>query len=1570
MTTNVGGINIGVGIDLSSFENGVSAAEVRLRSFETKMKNIRLASVIKGDPFGEARKYIKTAKYELDDVFTQWSKGVNKVPNVFGKIGKAARKSTEEVIKAFSKIDQKLKGLAVAKKGVSIGALGFKSGGNKLDFFNSEAFREGLSRFKGLSEKADVAIKKLVKDSEEGLLTYRSMVGVSLGKISKEIESKGDAIEEEYAKVGKDLKHAIKKNAALAFAEEYKQSGSDEVVRERKLKSIKALAIAENRYVTEIKNGFNVKKTQIGLIKLYSNLVESGITLTDKQKESLKKLHIEQFRPKYEEAGSSEAVEKKRLALQEKAVIEERRLNTEIKAGFNVKQNYNSLLEVYNKLTAAGIKLTEKQQREFSRLKKKVRAIKGEYSGLTKVMKQVFSPKWLANKALWFIQLRLLWEVWRRVSEAIQEVIEMNDQLARSMRTMRSEVMGVTEIYRELLDQMGEMAKKHGASFEQTGEVLYQLGSAGLSAEESLAALNSVITLLIGTEGDARELTKSVAGVYNNFAASLTNATTEAEKFKYIVDIMAIAWQNHQVEIGELNQGYRQATAMIKAAGMSFEELTALLSVANDHMIKGGNAGRALQNVFMRISRSPIKFKQAFGLTDDILDPTKPIKLLKIIKAIGEQLSSGAMSAYQLAKSFETLGLRGAPIFTMYIQNFRKIDDAIDEHATSANAAFSLEERRLDSLGGAWTRFVGLLKDLFSELNPVLNAVKDALDGITDHALYKGIEDTIEQFRNRKGTEIELDTVIKPQLEQAKKDLKEYKDALAEAGDSIILKKGIPGLTEDTYLNSVANDWIRKQVFLVKELENEYTKYLDIINMSDVDLQTIVDSYEITKKVVKDLTSMEKKLIIGRATASEEEAKQAQKILDIRREGREDAFREYKRRSEGYSTIPISTSMGDAEFNFKIRDDRISYFERTLELTKKIKEEQIKLDEAVAIANEIKKEDTRDSVFADLANQQKALDELKSLRDSLAREQKTIYDKEAKKGIKLLQRDAERLGLSLKDSKIKRDTLKNQDEYIKNEEEILGLSQKILEDTENKAKIDRRINLFKQPENYEAIGATYKQALDTAKSAFYREEEALQRKIKEEREALSDEKLEGLKKEKELKIQLFDIETRRIERDNDRMSEDGKILSNSEKLKANNEAILKIANDRAIAQKSLNLLNEMDVDLVDKLFKESKDIAKIEQLKKYYAILDDIIEAKKEELLLSYTLDTQNIDKKLNKLQIENGHEDEINALQNERSKLTLKFISDSKDLAVTKEEILDLDRQISEELLLQSVRAEEYLRKMHPVYDAYMRIKDSIGGINKLISDSITSFASGLGSGVGTIMTDLTGGFQAQQQEVINLQGELKELDAEYKNAISEGNVEEAANLKKEMAALNTEISDLEDPIKNIGEAFKDMLKGVVDGVREVINQWIAMQIVMGILTGIGMGATASGASGASSRISNPLAAFENIVIPKGATGGVFPNIKSFKRFSNGGVTDDLTMAVLGDNASKKEIVIPTENISKNNVSGHMQESGGDTYIINAVTERDLAMALSKPMPGKVIVNRVYADLDSRGKIARKLGG
>jgi hypothetical protein len=85
----------------------------------------------------------------------------------------------------------------------------------------------------------------------------------------------------------------------------------------------------------------------------------------------------------------------------------------------------------------------------------------------------------------------------------------------------------------------------------------------------------------------------------------------------------------------------------------------------------------------------------------------------------------------------------------------------------------------------------------------------------------------------------------------------------------------------------------------------------------------------------------------------------------------------------------------------------------------------------------------------------------------------------------------------------------------------------------------------------------------------------------------------------------------------------------------------------------------------------------------------------------------------------------------------------------------------------------------------------------------------------------------------------------------------------------------------------------------------------------------------------------------------------------SGGGVTTGMSQYIVGDNPSGKELVVPSEGIAKDSVTGaYVREKGEDTSptIINVFTEEQFADVMSKDLPKNTMVNNMVRDSRERG--------
>ncbi|MBU0977376.1 MAG: phage tail tape measure protein, partial [Nanoarchaeota archaeon] len=339
-------------------------------------------------------------------------------------------------------------------------------------------------------------------------------------------------------------------------------------------------------------------------------------------------------------------------------------------------------------------KLGETQRRLDSKTSEHYRGmIRTTLRGFADMMKS--QTAWIAGYAVMFGSIRAL-------KSALGSVIEMEHQFARAMRTSRSELMETAEILDRYKSEGVLAMMRFGKTSADVGEILYQMGSAGLKSEEALASLNSTMNMLVATEGEVADTTKMIASIYNNFGDQITSATGLVGKFKYINDIATATFRDHQVEINEYREGLKYLTAMGKVSNLTFLEMSGILGTLNDHMIKSGIAGRSMQSILSRLTKDAYGFAKAFDIPIRL---GAPVDLLGILDQISGKMNAGALTAGEVGKVFERLGLRGSQSFVTLLKYMDELRGNIKKlEETSVNASEEMARVMLEKPDVAFAR--------------------------------------------------------------------------------------------------------------------------------------------------------------------------------------------------------------------------------------------------------------------------------------------------------------------------------------------------------------------------------------------------------------------------------------------------------------------------------------------------------------------------------------------------------------------------------------------------------------------------------------------------------------------------------------------------------------------------------------------------------------------------------------------------------------------------------------------------------------------------------------------------
>ena len=365
----------------------------------------------------------------------------------------------------------------------------------------------------------------------------------------------------------------------------------------------------------------------------------------------------------------------------------QKRVNESTRAGTAAHRNAESV-------RAAEHEQIVKQQNEQRRL---IEANKKASMGFVDRVASGYG-KVISTLAQYFSASMLILTVIRKIKEVFISIIEVSDRTARAFAVSRSAVMLLEDRFVALGEAIMDTSARMGRSIEQVSEVMFQFGSAGLTAEESISALNSTMNLITATDAEASTTTKTVAATYRLMGDSIDVAGGKAAKFARISDILANTYRNNQVELDELNQSMKFALPVAKQLGLSLEEVTGILAHLHNNMIRGGEAGRSLRSIFSKMTTGMHEFSKAFDIA---IDPNKPLDFLDILKQVNARMREGSLTASDVERVFKRFGLRGANSFQILTSKFKELSSTIENQKfESVGSAERQAKERIASLGG------------------------------------------------------------------------------------------------------------------------------------------------------------------------------------------------------------------------------------------------------------------------------------------------------------------------------------------------------------------------------------------------------------------------------------------------------------------------------------------------------------------------------------------------------------------------------------------------------------------------------------------------------------------------------------------------------------------------------------------------------------------------------------------------------------------------------------------------------------------------------------------------------
>ncbi len=255
-------------------------------------------------------------------------------------------------------------------------------------------------------------------------------------------------------------------------------------------------------------------------------------------------------------------------------------------------------------------------------------------------------------------------------------------------------------------DDLRDRAKDLGASTVfsavQVTEAMNFMAMAGMEADEIYDSLETTLNLAAAAGLEMGEAADIVTNI-------LTGFSLPVDQLEGAVDVLTTTFTKANTDLRQLGQAFKFAGPTAKAAGMSFEETSAILGLMGKAGIQASMAGTSLRGALSRLLNPTASIKKALNEMGVITHDSSG-ELLSMV-AIIKQFETANASAGQV---LEVFGQRAGPAFTNLIgQGSEALADFIDILENDLVSTADVANARMEGFNGAMIRMKSATEGLF-----------------------------------------------------------------------------------------------------------------------------------------------------------------------------------------------------------------------------------------------------------------------------------------------------------------------------------------------------------------------------------------------------------------------------------------------------------------------------------------------------------------------------------------------------------------------------------------------------------------------------------------------------------------------------------------------------------------------------------------------------------------------------------------------------------------------------------------------------------------------------------------
>jgi TP901 family phage tail tape measure protein len=260
-------------------------------------------------------------------------------------------------------------------------------------------------------------------------------------------------------------------------------------------------------------------------------------------------------------------------------------------------------------------------------------------------------------------------------------ILALNSRFAKldeTFATIRETSGATTDEMEQIREATKGVATDLPVSLSQSAAAARELSFAGLSATETMTALNETSQLAVASNLQAGEAAQTVARSLNAFEL-------EARQTDAVVGALGQTFSDSATNIQSLSQGLTEVQATANAAGLSVAETTASLGLLASSGLAGSKAGTSLNATLRKLTSGSGQTKQALdelGISiQDFTDESGSLRdLPAIMQTLSGEMNDVESQAERLRIANQLVGSEGARALLPMIRNTEDLTNRVQNN--------------------------------------------------------------------------------------------------------------------------------------------------------------------------------------------------------------------------------------------------------------------------------------------------------------------------------------------------------------------------------------------------------------------------------------------------------------------------------------------------------------------------------------------------------------------------------------------------------------------------------------------------------------------------------------------------------------------------------------------------------------------------------------------------------------------------------------------------------------------------------------------------------------------------